>query len=203
MEFLQQYITRLISMIAPGDIINPAMEPNARGEKFFQKKSKYRRSRKLILIGFLGAYALIGWLRLRNAFVYWDFFDSINLRPSPLYLTITGAAIGFLFTLAVILVTIKIRIGSRFSRWLAGIFLIWFWIDRILFSTRETFFNQLGISLMITAATIFWALILIRKKDMTSISASPTIPHEIPPTQISNNPAFSNDPGEEQHVEQT
>lgn len=203
MEFLQQYITRLINLIVPGDIINPAMERSARGEKIFQKKSKHRRRRKLILIGFLGAYALIGWLRLRNAFDYWNFFNSINLRPSPLYLAITGATIGFLFTLAVILIILKNRIGSRFSRWLAGGFLIWFWVDRILFSTRETFFDHLGISLTITAATIFWALILIRKKDMASISASPFIPREIPPTQISNNPAFSNGPGEEQHVEQT
>lgn len=190
MDFLEQYITRAAGVITTGDIIKPAMEPSAQGQKNLKKVRKRNRRRKILLIGFLAAYALMGWLRLRGALIYQDFFDSINLRPSPVYLAISGGAIGFLFSLAIILLVFKTQIGSRFSRWLADVFLIWFWVDRIWLSTREAFFNRLEISLLVTAATLFWAFVLIRKNDMVSKLTSPTIHNESLPVLNSEIPAF-------------
>jgi predicted nucleic acid-binding Zn ribbon protein len=199
MEIPGQYITWTAGLIAPGDIINPDMKLSAQGQENLVKNRKRSRRRKLTLIGFLTAYALMGWLRLQGALTYREYFESIDFRPGSVYLAITGGAIGFLFSMAIILLVINSRIGVRFSRWLASIFIIWFWIDRIWLSTREAFFNQLGISLLVTTATLFWAFVLIRKRDMLK-SVSSTLFNEGLPAAISDAPAFS---GEEQHVKQT
>lgn len=123
------------------------------------------RRRRGILIGLQFFYALIGWLRLYESLNFWHYLLSLNLWPRPMYMAITGGAIGFLFSLAIILSLFKSRFAPRFSRWLGIIFLIWFWLDRIWFSTRDAFFNQLVISVMISVITIFWVFILIKKKD--------------------------------------
>jgi len=189
-------------MIASGDIIKTAMETSAKGQKNLQQAVKRKRRRKFILIGILATYALMGWLRLRGALLYRDYFDSINLQPSPSYLAISGGVIGFLLSLAIILHVLKTRIGSRFSRWLAGIFLVWFWIDRIWLSTREAFYNQLEVSLLITAATLFWALILIRKKDWTLTISTTEIQNLISPLLKPEMPDQKIIPSEKDHVEQ-
>ena len=172
------------------------------GQESLQKFRKRSRRRKIFLIGFLVAYALMGWLRLRGALLYRNYFDSINLRPNPFYLAISGGAIGFLFSLAIILLLLKTRIGSRFGRWLAGSFLIWFWFDRVWLSTREAFFNQLEVSLLITTATLFWSLILIRKNDWSLTSSKAGIQDPGSPLLSSEMPDQKIILSEEDHVEQ-
>ncbi len=139
------------------------MEPR---DADIHKKKTPGRLLRVILVMTLGVYALMGWLRLHGALTYWDYFHQIHLKPGPLYLAISGGLIGFSFSLAVILFLAKSRIAGRYGRWLAGVFLLWFWIDRIFFSTREAFFFQLEISVLISLATFFWAFVLIQKKDL-------------------------------------
>jgi hypothetical protein len=122
--------------------------------------------RRIILLCLLPVYAVIGWLRLFEALRYWDYLFELNIWPRPLYFAITGAALGAGFTLAWIFLLLKLRFNGFFNRILGGVFLLWFWTDRIWFSIREAFFNQLFIGLFITAITLIWIFLLIRKSDL-------------------------------------
>jgi len=108
----------------------------------------------------------MGWLRLHGALTFQDYFTTLNIWPRPIYLAISGGMIGVSFTLAVLLILFNCRYANKYARWLAIVFLMWFWVDRIWLSVREAFYNQLEIGLLITLGTIFWAFILVRRKDL-------------------------------------
>jgi len=108
----------------------------------------------------------MGWLRLHGALTFQDYFTTLNIWPRPIYLAISGGMIGVSFTLAVLLILFNCRYANKYARWLAIVFLTWFWVDRIWLSVREAFFNQLEIGLLITLVTLFWAFILIRRNDL-------------------------------------
>jgi hypothetical protein len=130
------------------------------------RSNKRRHWRRTILIGMLGFYALIGWLRLRGALTFQDYFTTLNIWPRPIYLAISGGMIGVTFTLAVFFLFFNWRYAYKYARWLAVVFLLWFWADRIWLSVREAFFNQLEVGLLITLVTLFWAFILIGRNDL-------------------------------------
>ena len=130
-----------------------------------QASKKSTKKHRIFLIGIFTLYALIGWLRLHESLTYWHYLLELNFWPRPLYLTITGGLIGLFFSLADFMYLFKIRFAPQYSRYLSILFLVWFWVDRIWFSTREAFFNQLEVSVIITLVTLFWSFILIRKKD--------------------------------------
>lgn len=129
---------------------------------------KSGRARKNLLTALLSLYALMGWLRLVGTLRLWDYLEKFILWPRPLYLAVSGGLIGFLFSLAIILFLAQRKLAPRFSRVLALLFLIWFWVDRIWLSTRAAFFVQLEASLLITLTTLFWAFGLIKKKDFSN-----------------------------------
>ncbi len=110
-------------------------------------------------------YALLGWLRFFIGFKFTDNFTSINLWPRPLYIAYSGLVIGIAFTIAILFIIIKIKFTALYVKILGIIFLIWLWFDHIWFGTREAFFNQLIITILITLVTLGLAFILVRKKD--------------------------------------
>jgi hypothetical protein len=117
---------------------------------------------RIITLCLLPGYALIGWLRLAEALKYWEYLYELNIWPRPLYFAITGALIGAGFSLAWIFLLFKIKVGILFSRIFGWVFLVWFWVDRIWFSLREAFYNQLLIAFIITAITLTWIFLLSR-----------------------------------------
>lgn len=142
------------------------MKPMIQREDSISRSNKRGRWRRTILIALLGIYALMGLLRLRGALTFQDYFITLNIWPRPIYLAITGGMIGFAFTLAVFLLLFNWRYAYKYARWLAVVFLLWFWADRIWLSMREAFFNQLEIGLLITLVTFIWAFTLIRRNDL-------------------------------------
>jgi len=126
---------------------------------------KYGAWRRFFLLCLLPVYALIGWLRLHEALNYWDYLIELNIWPRPLYFAVTGGLLGLGFTLAWIFLLLKLKSSARYNRTLGGIFLIWFWADRIWLSLREAFFNQLFTAFLITAVTLGWMFLLIHKAD--------------------------------------
>jgi hypothetical protein len=129
-------------------------------------KKKNVRWRRIILLFLLPFYALIGWLRLAETLNYWDYLLELNIWPRPLYFAITGGMIGAAFTLAWVFLLLQLKFSGLFIRVLGIVFLIWFWIDRIWFSMREAFFNQLFTTVFITAVTLAWTFLLTRKSDL-------------------------------------
>lgn len=127
--------------------------------------SKWGKRRKALAAALLVIYAAMGWMRLNASLEYRNYLLELNLFPPPIYSAVTGGLIGLLFTLAFILLIFSVKAAPLLVRYLGILFLIWFWSDRIWFSTREAFFSQLFISLMITFATLVWSFILIQKKD--------------------------------------
>jgi hypothetical protein len=131
-----------------------------------KRKKKSGGWRRIILLCILPPYALIGWLRLHEALNYWGYLIELNIWPRPLYLAITGAVLGAGFTLAWIFLLFKLKVSAICNRFLGGVFLIWFWVDRIWFSLHEAFFNQLLVAFFITAITLSWMFLLIQKTDL-------------------------------------
>lgn len=185
-----------------GDIINPAMQPININKKSITKSRKRGRWRRFVLISLLGIYALMGWLRLHGALTYRDYFTALNIWPRPVYFAISGGMIGFTFTLAVITLFLKWCFAAIYTRWLAVAFLLWFWVDRIWLSVREAFFNQLEIGVLITLATLFWAFILIRRKDLQQKSNTRTDDGLIPPQSGDIHPMLMHGAKEEENGEQ-
>ena len=131
-----------------------------------KSNKKSGRWRRIISLCLLPVYALIGWLRLAEALRFWDYLLELNIWPRPLYFAVTGTAIGAGFTFAWTFLLLKLKISGLFSRGLGGVFLLWFWTDRIWFSMREAFFNQLLIAFLITAVTLIWMFLLTQKTDL-------------------------------------
>jgi hypothetical protein len=127
---------------------------------------KISRWRRIISLCLLPGYALIGWLRLAEVLNNWDYLLELNIWPRPLYFAITGTLIGAGFTLALVFLLLKCKFGGRFNRILGGVFLVWFWADRIWFSLRDAFFNQLFVAFLITAITLIWMFLLTQKTDL-------------------------------------
>jgi hypothetical protein len=126
---------------------------------------KIGRWRRIISLCLLPGYALIGWLRLAEALHNWDYLLDLNIWPRPLYFAISGALIGAGFTAVWAILLLKLRFSVRFSRFHGGIFLVWFWVDRIWLSLRDAFFNQLFVAFLITAITLIWMFLLTQKTD--------------------------------------
>ena len=127
------------------------------------KKGGWRR---ILLLCLLPVYALIGWLRLSEALRFREYLVELNIWPRPLYFAVTGAVLGAAFTLAWFFLLIKFKWSGRFNRLLGFVFLFWFWIDRIWFSLREAFFNQLFVAFLVTAITLGWMFLLIQRTDL-------------------------------------
>ena len=121
--------------------------------------------RRIFLLCLLPIYALIGWLRLHESLNYWDYLIELNIWPRPLYFAVTGGLLGLGFTLSWLFLLLKLKITVIYSRALGGIFLTWFWVDRIWLSLREAFFKQLLTAFFITAVTLGWMFLLIQKTD--------------------------------------
>jgi hypothetical protein len=128
-------------------------------------RSKKVRFKYWLTACLLAVYALVGWLRLQGALSYWYYLLELGLRPHPLYLLISGGLIGLGYSLAFLLHLLRHR-GAPILVRIFGIGLIvWVWVDRIWIGIRETFFNLLPITLLITTCTISLDILLVRKLE--------------------------------------
>jgi hypothetical protein len=110
-------------------------------------------------------YALMGWLRYREIYMYWFYFLKLGIWPRPYYFLWSGVGIGAVFSLALVLMIFRASFVPLFVRIAGGLFLAWLWVDRIWLGRREAFFDQLGISILITLATLIIMFVLVRKVD--------------------------------------
>ena len=76
-------------------------------------------------------YALIGWLRLQQTLVYWYYLLELNLWPHPIYLAISGGAIGFGYSLALFFHFLKFQYKALYIRFIGILLIFLLWIDRI------------------------------------------------------------------------
>lgn len=127
------------------------------------KKKKRARRRYWISAFLLMLYALVGWLRLQQTFLYWYYFLKLSLWPHPLYLAVSGGVLGIGYSLALIFHLSRFKYTARYIRFLGILLIIWIWIDRIWFGMRDAFISLLPITIIITGCTIGLDLLLIRK----------------------------------------
>jgi len=127
------------------------------------KQKKRARRRYWISAFFLIMYALVGWLRLQQTFLYWYYFLKLGLWPHPLYLATSGGAIGIGYSLALIFHFIRFRYTALYIRFLGILLIAWIWIDRIWIGMRDTFISLLPITILITVCTIGLDLLCVRK----------------------------------------
>lgn len=82
-------------------------------------------------IVFWAVLALLGGLRAWQSLALWSYLVEVNVRPGPLYLTITGAAQFLIAGLALAAYLSRWRRGGLAVRLLALLWVLGFWIDRI------------------------------------------------------------------------
>lgn len=129
------------------------------------KQKKRARRRYWISAFFLMMYALVGWLRLQQTFLYWYYFLELDLWPHPLYLAVSGGAIGIGYSLALIFHLARFKYTARYIRFLGVLLIIWIWIDRIWIGMRDSFISLLPITIIITGCTIGLDLLFVRKTE--------------------------------------
>ena len=110
------------------------------------KKKKRARRRYWISAFFLTLYALVGWLRLYQTLLYWYYFLELGLWPHPIYLAVSGGAIGIGYSLALIFHLARFKHTARYIRFLGILLIVWVWIDRIWIGMRDSFIFLLPIT---------------------------------------------------------
>ena len=123
--------------------------------------SSWKRWMHVFQVCVLLAYALVGWLRLYNSLRFWSYLQELGIWPRPLYLALSGGAIGLGFLMASFLLAIHSRVSVRVVRIICLLFLVWFWADRIWFSDQQAFILQLPISILISLVTVLLILFII------------------------------------------
>jgi len=127
------------------------------------KKKRRARRRYWISAFFFMLYALVGWLRFQQTLLYWYYLLELNLWPHPIYLAISGGALGIGYSLALIFHFIQYKFMPLYFRFLGIALIIWIWIDRIWIGMRNSFVLLLPITIIITGCTIGLDLLLVNK----------------------------------------
>ena len=127
------------------------------------KKKKRARRRYWASAFFLFLYALVGWLRLQQALLFWYYFLELGLWPHPLYFAVSGGVIGAGYSLALIFHFVHFKYTAKIIRVLGILLIIWMWVDRIWIGIRDAFISLLPITIIITGCTLGLDLLFIRK----------------------------------------
>ena len=131
--------------------------------KNVDKKKKRARRRYWISAFFLFLYALVGWLRLQQALLFWYYFLELDLWPHPLYFAVSGGVIGAGYSLALIFHFVRFKYTAQIIRVLGILLIIWIWVDRIWIGIRDAFTSLLPITIIITGCTLGLDLLLVKR----------------------------------------
>ena len=121
--------------------------------------------RRILAILCLVPYALLGWLRFSQGLTYRDYFSELKIWPGPQYVIFSGLAIGIGFSLLMLVLLLRARFAPPLARIICMVFLGWLWVDHIWLGTREAFYYQLVVNLLISAVTLLIAFVLVRGRD--------------------------------------
>lgn len=104
-----------------------------------------------ILLMFVLFFILFQSLRIYSILINWKILINYNSHPGPLYLILTSIT-WFLIGLWVVICILRRYSKTSLSIYIAtGIYIIWFWVDRILFQHRVNaiFYPLIGTCLML------------------------------------------------------
>ena len=105
--------------------------------------------------------SLSGWLRLEQTVARWDSLVQAGIHPGPLYLAVTGAAIGITALVASVAVWRRVRTAPRLALLVLAVWLVWLWVDHLWIASSPTALSNapflLGASGIILAGA-FYAL---------------------------------------------
>ncbi len=121
--------------------------------------------RRILAILCLAPYAMLGWLRFSQGLTYRNYLSGLELWPGPLYIILSGLAIGLGFSLVLLILIYRAHFAAPFARMICMLFLGWLWIDHIWLGTREAFHYQLVVNTLISAATAIIAFVFVRDRD--------------------------------------
>jgi FtsH-binding integral membrane protein len=157
----------LIIIFFANAIINPKhMDPLANTQSPEEKPQSRRLSAwRIATIFCLFWYALLGWLRFAAARSYQSYFTELHVWPNATYIIASGLAIGVGFSLALVLVILRVKFTPIYMHLLGILFLAWLWFDHTWLGTRTAFYTQAAISILITLITLTVMFVLVRKED--------------------------------------
>jgi hypothetical protein len=79
-----------------------------------------------------------GWLRVQQSLSGWQFIQSLEAPPGPLYLALSGALWGLAGLAGAILLWLGWRWSPRLTRAMALFFAISYWADRLGFDRNPS-----------------------------------------------------------------
>ena len=137
---------------------------------------KPRRGRWLVITGLFLA-AGVGWARLIQALLSWQWLVTYGAEPGPLYIAITGGLIGAAGLVAALGLLLHHPWGTPWARGYAPALALFTWADRLLFSRSTAAWAGWLIDLALTLLLVAAAWWLLR----------PQKPMPIPPPANSKN----------------
>ncbi|MDD5371663.1 MAG: hypothetical protein PHQ40_21490 [Anaerolineaceae bacterium] len=109
------------------------------------------RIRLLVLI-FIGLSGL-GWLRFEQALAHWGLLLEFGAHPGPLYIAASGALWGLAGLPPAFGLMTRRWWGPPLARWVAPIYPLTYWADRISFGSSLGGLQNWAFALVVTA---FW-----------------------------------------------
>ncbi len=130
-----------------------------------KKAARRQNARRAATFFCLFWYALLGGLRFYETLGYQAYLTELKIWPRPLYILLSGLAIGLGFNLAMLFVALRLRCTPLYIRALGSVFLAWLWFDAIWLGTREAFYHNLPVTGLISAVTLLVMFALVKLKD--------------------------------------
>jgi hypothetical protein len=93
----------------------------------------------------------LGWVRFEQALAHWSLLLEFGARPGPLYIAAGGALWGLAGLPAAFGLLTCRRWGPSLARWIALIYPLTYWADRLLFASAQGGMQNWAFALAVTA----------------------------------------------------
>lgn len=123
------------------------------------------------------AFSAIGWLRVQQAVIYWDWIASPAFPFPPVVVAAGGGAWGGVGLAAAAGLWFRARWAAAGARGAAVFFSLTYWLDRLLFTRSAAAWANWGFALALTGvglAVVFGALALERQKRYLAYRREPS-----------------------------
>jgi hypothetical protein len=126
-----------------------------------QKPGKLSTVQLFLLAGY-GLFSLNGWLRMIGSITHWDLLVLSNLSPVPVYLLLSGFLWGVVGLAALAWIARRRPYFRLVGLAAAGIFILTYWVDRLVVRNPETSLPNLLFAVLFTLLAVVYVLLALR-----------------------------------------
>jgi hypothetical protein len=121
------------------------------------KISRRRTFELWILLVVVLGFMIIGWLRLYETLVYWEWLERLGVMPGPLYIAVSGGIWGLMGLASFTGLWFRRRWAACITYLVLFVYLGFYWLDYFLFVSSPTSKSNV----IFTVAASLAAIILV------------------------------------------